>query len=137
MKEKIKFSDYAARLAQQLNENDLSMIDFDDLRLRLEQYTARSSADDEIAEEHALLREDCQRRLAGMIKAIAAVERKRDSLESALTLVEELPSLKAAKLLQRYRQVSARFRDCFPASFAGVGTAPINRLEPSQVRDMK
>lgn len=137
MKESTDFNDYVADLTKRLDREDLSLIDFDELRLRVEQCTVNSTADNQVAAEHALLREDCQKRLAGMIKAIAAVERKRDSFESALAVIEELPSLGAAELLRRYRQVSARFRDCFPASFAGLPMTPVHSLDQSQLRDLK
>lgn len=137
LKDNTDITEYFAGLSRQLDDGDLSLIDFDELQQHLQRFSESTSAADEIAKEYALLRQDCQQRLAGMIKAIAAVDRKRDGYESALALVDELPSLSAGDLLRRYRQVSARFRDCFPASFAGLRTGFQTSLNRSQVRDLK
>jgi len=137
LKDKTDITEYFANLSEQLQEDDLSLIDFDELQKHLKQFSTRREAIDEMAEEYAILHGDYQQRLAGMVKAIAAVDRKRDGYEGALTIIDELPSLSAGDLLRRYRQVSARFRDCFPTSFNGLRTGHQTSLSRSQVRDLK
>ncbi len=137
MKENSDLHEYFARLSRQLNENDLSLVDFDVLQERLQQLSEESSVADNLADECAILRNDCQQRLTGMIKAIAAVDRKRDGYETALAAIEELSCLTAADLLKKYRQVAARFRDCFPTSFSALRTSAPMTLNRSQVRNLK
>ncbi len=137
LKDIANLTEYFANLSQQLNDDELSLIDFDELQQHLQQFSAKFVAVDGIAKEYAALRQDCQQRLTGMIKAIAAVDRKRDGYESALATISELPSLSAEDLLRKYRQVSARFRDCFPTSFAGLRTGNQTSINRSQVRDLK
>jgi len=128
---------YFAGLDEQLTENNLSLIDFDELRRRLSQLASETETSEQVAEEYALLREDLQQRLAGMVKAIAAVDRQRDGYGTALAVIEELAALSASELLRQYRRVSARFRDCFPASFAGVRMTPSKSISKSQVSELK
>ena len=109
--------DYLKEAVRFFDEATLPQIDFDELKVRLSTACDRLTAQEELAAEHALLRDDCERRIAGMTKAIAAVDRKRDRMEEALALVDELPAFDSAQLLQTYRRVAARFRDCFPGSF--------------------
>jgi hypothetical protein len=137
VKKKPDIYGYFADLSERLNEDEISLIDFDELQQKLRELSARQTASDRMAEEHALLRQDCEQRLAGMIKAIAAVDRSRDSYESALAMIEDLPSLSAGDLLRKYRQVAARFRDCFPTTFNGFPTGYHTTLNRSQVRDLK
>jgi hypothetical protein len=109
--------DYLSEVVNLIDEATLPQIDFDELKARLSTVHSRLTAQDELATEYALLRDDCERRIAGMTKAIAVVDRKQDRMEEALALVDELPALDSARLLQTYRRVTARFRDCFPGSF--------------------
>ena len=112
---------YLEGVVRLLDEAGMARIDFDELRVRLKEIGAGLAARDELAEGHALLRQDCEQRIAGMIKAIAAVDRKHDGWSEALAQVEELPTLTPARLLETYRRVAARFRDCFPGSFGAPG----------------
>ncbi len=109
--------DYLSEVVSLLDDTTLPQIDFDELKARLLTVHTQLTAQDELVAEYALLRDDCERRIAGMTKAIAAVDRKQDRMEEALALVDELPTLDSARLLQTYRRVTARFRDCFPGSF--------------------
>ena len=108
---------YFEGVVRLLDETNLAKIDFDDLRARLSNLCTQLGAESARAEDHALLRQDYEQRVAGMVKAIAAVDRKRDRWDEAVTLVEELPAMPAARLIETYRRVAARFRDCFPGSF--------------------
>jgi hypothetical protein len=123
---------YLEGVVRLLDEAGMARIDFDELRARLMEIGAGLAALDERAEGHALLRQDCEQRIAGMIKAIAAVDRKHDGWSEALAQVEELPTLTPAKLLETYRRIAARFRDCFPGSFGALG--PGGRRFPSDAR---
>ncbi|MEW6050835.1 MAG: hypothetical protein AB1644_07220 [Candidatus Zixiibacteriota bacterium] len=108
---------YIAELREALTEDRLSYIDFDQLRSWLEQLGPvldRIMASDE---ELRLLRQDYQGRIAGMLKAIAAADRKQSGLQSVLREAETLADLTSAQLIECYRRTSARFRDCFPTSF--------------------
>jgi len=137
VKDKERAHEYLARFIARLDDEDLSPIDFDELRKHLAELVTQSKTAGELAEEHALLREDCQQRMAGMIKAIAAADRRGESYQGALTIIEELPSLSARDLLRKYRRVSARFRDCFPTTFNGYQTGLGPSLNRSQLSDLR
>ena len=108
---------YLEGVVQLLDDAGMTRIDFDELRERLQELSGVLAALETQAESHALIRQDCEQRIAGMIKAIAAVDRKRDGWNEAVALAEELPTLAPEQLLATYRRVAARFRDCFPGSF--------------------
>lgn len=71
--------------------------------------------------ELKLLRNDVINRIAGMVKAMAAVERGHNKAAEAVSYLEKLPEKGAAELIEEYRRTSARFRSAFPSSF-GLGT---------------
>lgn len=108
---------YLEGVVRLLDETSLARLDFDELRARLTGVCASLESHGQSAGNHALLRQDYEQRIAGMIKAVAAVDRKRDRWEEAAASVDELPTLTAGELIERYRRVAARFRDCFPGSF--------------------
>lgn len=110
-------SRYLEEVAGLFTKTSMAQIDFDELKVRLLSIRDTLSAREDLAAEHALLRDDYEQRIAGMVKAIAAVDRKRDCWEEALALVEELPTQPSAQLLATYRRVAAKFRDSFPGSF--------------------
>ena len=110
-------SEYIAQLLASLNDDKMSMIDFDHLRTWLAKLSGQLCSEEGCAGELKVLRDDYSQRIGGMVKAIAAVDRKRDSWPEALSLVESLDSMKAGDLVICYRKVTARFRDHFPASF--------------------
>jgi hypothetical protein len=110
-------------LLASLQNEQLTAIDFDSLADKLSQLQRDISTHASMRQELDLLRQDYQARIAGMLKAIAAVDRKRDSFDDALHAIESLPSLNCAELTETYRRVSARFRDTFPTSFGQFNTA--------------
>jgi hypothetical protein len=120
---------YLEGVVRLMDEAGMARIDFDELCERLQAISVELAALDKLVEGHALLRQDCEQRIAGMIKAIAAVDRKRDGWSEALVQVEELPTLAPARLLVTYRRVAARFRDCFPGSF-GTPSPGGRRYQP-------
>jgi hypothetical protein len=80
-----------------------------------------------------LLRHDYVGRLSGMLKAIAAVDRRHATGSEILAQLEALPGCSTEQLIEQYRRVSARFRDTFPASFGMVRPAPTT-FEQAQLR---
>lgn len=121
--------DYVQELVGQLRSDQLPLIDFD----QLENWLARSAKlmDEAFATKQTaeLLRKDYESRIAGMAKGIAAADRKRDSLDEALRLVEQLPTMSGEQLVACYRHMAARFRDAFPTSFGYLSGGSIPRAE--------
>jgi hypothetical protein len=112
-------SAYATELAATLDEDRMPSVDFDRLKAWLAEIGPLLVAGESSGQELAHLRDDYIGRISGMIKAIAAADRKGNRYESALSLIDTLPSLSSAELVECYRKTCARFRDCFPASFSG------------------
>jgi len=112
-----KHSAYVKELADSLSDDRISLIDFDRLRQWLIEIVPVLNEVHHLHEEKELMRRDYIGRIAGMTKAIAAVNRHPDGGESALAYLETLPSLSAGELIEQYRKTSARFRDAFPTSF--------------------
>ena len=112
-----KQSAYVKELVDSLTGDNVSFIDFDQLKEWLAEVAPILDKIDQLREEIGLLRLDYISRIGGMIKAIAAVNRHPDGWENALTYLENLPSLSAGELTEEYRKTSARFRDAFPTSF--------------------
>ncbi|MBU0985000.1 MAG: hypothetical protein KKA42_14095 [candidate division Zixibacteria bacterium] len=109
----------AADIVAMFRDDSLSLLDLDFLESEWQNLVAEKDARAAAERELAVLRRDCEQRIAGMIKALAAVDRNRDRQEAALSYLATLRDFDAAALLAEYRRVSARFRDSFPASFAG------------------
>ncbi len=112
-----KQSAYVKELVDSLTGDNVSFIDFDQLKEWLAEVAPILDKIDQLREEIGLLRLDYISRIGGMVKAIAAVNRRPDGWENALTYLENLPSLSAGELTEEYRKTSARFRDAFPTSF--------------------
>jgi hypothetical protein len=125
--EKTNHSDYIVGFLELLADEKVSCIDFDELKARLTAIAAELGKTASMAEDLQVLRDDFTQRIGGMLKAIAAVYRKRHDSEQALELVEQLPALTTRDLLEAYRRVSARFRDAFPTSF---GYTPGRSVSP-------
>ncbi len=119
-----KQSAYARELVDCLTADNVSLVDFDRLKEWLAELAPILDEISRLTEEVELLRRDYIGRIGGMAKAIAAVNRHPGAWESALTYVENLPSLSAGQLIEEYRRSSARFRDAFPTSLrVGPGAA--------------
>ena len=101
-------------------DTTLPMVDFDTLRNDLKSLLSSvelfdtGSANENNSEDLKQLRADYEGRMAGMVKAMAAVDRKHDSYTETLDFIERLPELSVVRLIEQYRRVSARFRDTFP-----------------------
>lgn len=119
-------------LAARLNETDMSAIDFDALVEGLDRAGEQLESIETLRRDHALLRDDYQGRIAGMVKAMAAVGRSQDGVEAAAALIAELPGLAAEELVQTYRRTCVRFRDHFPTSY-GPRSGSVRSLPASAV----
>jgi len=114
---------HITEMLETLSEDGLSTIDFDNHRQWLSTLAVRLPELLQIDNELSILRTDYEKRIAGMTKAIAAVDRNRDALKQAVTYLETLPKMSAADLVRNYTLMSARFRDAFPTSF---GSPPVS-----------
>jgi len=119
-------------LLKSLDERSMALIDFDRVKICIQEMSARTRNYESLIEGVQTLRDDYTGRMAGMLKALAAVDRKRDSWAQALDLVERLSSMTAAELVSCYHKISARFRDAFPASFG----LPSERRSESGLKDL-
>jgi len=108
---------YIAELHETLAAEAVTEIDFDRLRLWLQQLGTALPELFRAREEARLLRDDYTHRISGMLKAIAVARSGCKVLGDAGELIERLPNAPAAELIESYRRVSARFRDAFPTSF--------------------
>lgn len=127
-------SDWLRAFVARLNPNDMSEIDFDDAAARMSGLAARLASDETIRDDYALLRVDYQGRIAGMIKAMAAVERSTDAIGAAAQVIDDLPNLPADQLVQLYRRTTVRFRDHFPTSYGPRTTISTRTLPASAVK---
>jgi hypothetical protein len=116
LKNQNEHSTYVRKLVDSLTGDNVSFIDFDQLKEWLAEVAPVLDKINQLREEIGLLRPDYISRIGGMVKAIAAVKRHPDERENALIYLETLPSLSAGKLIEEYRRTSARFRDAFPTS---------------------
>lgn len=102
---------------QLLDDERTEPLDFNDLKQTLDAAAAEVGIVTHLQSELQLLADDYRRRIAGMIKAIVAVDRRKDRCEQADDLIQSLTDCSAQTLIDCYRQVQARFKDYFPASF--------------------
>lgn len=118
-----------------LSDQTIPKLDFDALAATL--HDVRELLASPTSDEQAtILRRDYQLRIAGMLKAIAAVKNTSEALEAATAEIEQLDSLPAQQLIDRYRKTSARFRDAFPAS-SGLLHRPERMAAPRDITDYK
>jgi len=105
------------RLLASLEETEPAPLDFDELKTCLADLRRRLADLEGVSGELQVLRDDYQQRIAGMVKAIAAVDRRHDRTREATELVASLATMRAAELVACYHRTSARMRDMFPTSF--------------------
>jgi len=108
---------YIAELHDALAAEAVTAIDFDRLRLWLEELAGALPDLFRAREESRLLREDYTLRISGMLKAIAVAESGQKPLADASELVDRMSVANVTELIDCYRRISARFRDTFPTSF--------------------
>jgi hypothetical protein len=126
-----------AELVRALDETSTELIDFDRLRLRLAEMVSLIEEKQKLETEVRILRDDYIGRMAGMLKAIAAVNNRTGEMGGLLDDVERLPALGASELVAVYRRVSARFRSAFPASVGWLGSPRRYRRAADEVSDYK
>jgi hypothetical protein len=125
--------EYVENLCSQLHRGEVSLLDFDQMRARLEDVTKALHVYEERVDDADMLSRDYRDRISGMIKAMAAVSRNSDSWQTALDETEQLGTLTGESLIRCYRKTAARFRDCFPASF---GLLPASARLSASAREM-
>jgi hypothetical protein len=126
-----KISEYQRLLsetAQWIEGERLAGLDFDRLREAFVEVVDVLEVTRLARADLSLLRQDYIGRISGMEKAIAIAGRGDDALKRALVMIENLPHLSAAELIEQYSKTQARFRDAFPASFSKLSrTSPAPR----------
>jgi hypothetical protein len=127
----VKISEYQRLLgetAQWIEGERLTGLDFDKLKEALVQIVDVLEEARVVRADLTLLRQDYIGRISGMEKAIAIAGRGDDALKRALVLMENLPHLSAAELIEQYSKTQVSFRDAFPASFSKLlGASPAPR----------
>ncbi len=130
-------NDCVSEIIDALASESISRIDFDQLGSWLTEQRTLKSKLSAMRDELDVLRTDYLQRISGMVKAIAVAQRKGNSLESAMELIESLDRLSVDDLVECYRRVSARFRDTFPTSFAGLTTRSRAGAAATHLNDYK
>ena len=128
--------DYFQDVSQRLATEAVSLIDFDELSKQLTQAQQVLNSVSQQTEELTTLRRDYEERIAGMAKAIAASEPRKEMSEELLLLCASLETLPTPELLKQYRRVSAKFRDAFPSSF-GLLRMTSGGMKKQQYTDYK
>jgi hypothetical protein len=123
----------AADLVASLSETGMPLIDFDQLKKWIDRQDRLTRQSEETQRDWLCLREDYCRRLAGMLKAMAAVDRRHNTGAEALELIDSLEKLTGEELVACYRRTTARFRDTFPTSF---GNGPVTSARSIQKKDL-
>lgn len=115
-------AEYLCAVAEALRAESVERIDFDELTSKL--ISAGTALQDAATERESLvqLRNDYVERIAGMAKAVAVMENRREDQEELITLCGSLDRLPVAELLSQYRRISAKFRDAFPTSYGQLRT---------------
>lgn len=114
----------------------LAEINFDDLIGWLNEVAPLLEGRQAQADDLKLLRQDYEGRIAGMVKALAAVDRSGRGHGDVILSLEELPRLSTSKLIECYRKTAARFRDAFPASY-GLAYQSKARVKSARFDDYK
>lgn len=110
-------------LAQVLNclkDGAVERIDFDRMTEVLENARNVIGDGEKTIAEYGKLQQDYRRRLMGMLKAVMVGKSKEGDGELAAALADESREIPSRDLIELHRRISARFRDCFPASFGYV-----------------
>jgi len=128
---------YIAELMEALDGERLSLIDFDALRKWLGELAPRLAERDRVLSDVVLLRADAEARIGGMLKAIAAADQKRGSLDGVQHELDRLPTLTVAELLACRERVAAKFRDCFPTSYGLLSRSVMRGDRPGAYGDFK
>ncbi len=104
-------------LLNNLKSEAINAVDFDRVGEMLEGLQSLLCDYDRVVAELELLKRDYRRRITGMLKAVMAGRTRDGDAELAAVLADDNHAFDGAELLELHKMVSARFRDCFPASF--------------------
>jgi hypothetical protein len=104
-------------LHEALTEEHLTLIDFDQIAELLTEAEKSLTGQIALQDELSQLRQDYERRIAGMAKAIAVADRAQGTASQLVDLIDSLGDLSSRELVDCYHRVAARFRDMFPASY--------------------
>ncbi len=127
-----KQTEHITTMLRVLSDNNLEMVDFDSHRQWLRELSVLLPELYRMEEEASILRKGYIERIAGMVKAIAVVSRRQDSMKETLAYLETLSTRSAKELVEQYRLVSGRFRDAFPASFHPIGAIARSKTKKSE-----
>ena len=106
--------EYAGQLLHNLNEMEMSLVDFDEMKTWIAEQMKRAERLEVLEGELQTLKDDYTGRIAGMLRAIAVTDRGRPGREASLQLIDSLPSMPIPELVDCFNMISARFRDVFP-----------------------
>ncbi len=104
-------------LLKNLKSETIEAIDFDRVGEILEGLQSMLCRYDKVVSELEHLKRDYRRRITGMLKAVMAGRTRDGDAELAAALADDNHVFDGAELTELHKKISARFRDCFPASF--------------------
>lgn len=104
-------------LCQNLADEALEQIDFDQLIDILGAVRDSVNQEPETAKELEYLKEEYRNRIVGMVKANLACRINERDTDLAVKLSDDISGISAEELVRMYGKVAARFRTNFPASF--------------------
>jgi hypothetical protein len=109
--------DELAQLQDNLKSGAVELVDFDRAIELLKDAVQAFEENDNTAAELAFMKHEYRRRIAGMLKAVMVGRAKEGDAELAAALADDDSPIGGRDLIELHRRISARFRDCFPASF--------------------
>ena len=104
-------------LYQNLTDEAVEKIDFDELIRILGAVRANVNLEQKTAKEFEYLKEEYRNRILGMVKANLACRQNERDADLAVKLSDDISGISAEELVGMYGRVAARFRTNFPASF--------------------
>ena len=104
-------------LCQNLANETLEQIDFDELIDILGAVRERVNKEPQTAKELEYLKEEYRNRIVGMVKANLACRANERDTDLAVKLSDDISGISAEELVGMYSRTAARFRTNFPASF--------------------
>ncbi len=105
---------------ENLKNENLEVLNFDSLAENLLEIKNSLKTIATVSCQEKEFRTDYIRRIAGMLKAVAAVKNNFETGQEILDKMEALKAVSAEELIKQYKKTSAIFRDAFPASFGQI-----------------
>ncbi|MCP4703137.1 MAG: hypothetical protein GY865_00885 [candidate division Zixibacteria bacterium] len=112
-----KTKDTIDLLCQNLSDEKLEQINFDELIEVLGAVKDNVNQEQETATELEYLKEEYRNRIIGMVKANLACRQNERDADLAVKLSDDISEISAEELVGMYGRTAARFRTNFPASF--------------------